>query len=202
MAQLLPHHHTVNVFKVNRNCFLYAKIDAKISEHDSLRRSKRKKAHTHKWEWPTKEKNEHCNYERHTHASREREWEGINWMNKKKPNESRENKMHVIYNRLRLILLPVDGWRHVIFTFGCMQAHQTQERTNDHCARNECARSRLHFCAVETHISQGNGKKHQIEKKYTNVAWVTYSLGKRELNAECSTRWIAIFKIISQSSDR
>lgn len=36
--------------------------------------------------------------------------------------------MHVIYNRLRLILLPVDGWRHVIFTFACMQTHQTQER--------------------------------------------------------------------------
>lgn len=80
-----------------------------------------------------KEKNEHCNYMQyayygtHTHThkhSRDGKLNGERAREKK----NQENKMHVIYNRLRLILLPVDGWRHVIFTFGCMQAHQTQER--------------------------------------------------------------------------
>lgn len=53
---------------------------------------------------PTKEKNEHCNYERHTHIHK---YTREDKLNAKKM--SRENKMHVIYNRLRLILLPVDG---------------------------------------------------------------------------------------------
>lgn len=70
----------------------------------------------------------------HMHATAiESEWVEkkckINWMKKR----IRENKMHVIYNRLQLILLPVDGWRHVIFTFACMQTHQTQERSHTNC---------------------------------------------------------------------
>lgn len=62
----------VNVFKVNRNCFLYAKIDAKISEHDSSRKREKKsiRSHTQIREWLTKEKNEHCEHERHIHAEK------------------------------------------------------------------------------------------------------------------------------------
>lgn len=98
------------------------------------------------------------------------------WMEKK---QSPEYKMHVIYNRLRLILLAVDGWRHVIFTFSCMQTHQTQEHKRPFAIQNTvpCVLilcSLFLFIAVEPQLNWKTTKK----KPTANILLAKESWGK------------------------
>lgn len=88
--------------------------------------------------------------------------------------------MHVIYNRLRLILLAVDGWRHVIFTFGCMQTHQTQEHKRPFAIKNTVPCVLIFFClSLSVHCCWATVKlKNNTKKPTANILLVKESWSK------------------------